>query len=174
MNKSTKKEEKQEKLFSAKYLVSLLLCAVITFLISFYVIGTAVVCGSSMQPTMNSGDLIIVNKLTKHYERYDIVIISLPDEIIIKRIIAVPGDSIQIKDGETYINDQLFDDVVSGKMSFAGIAHEKIVLGDNEYFVLGDNRENSKDSRYEEVGIITEDQIVGRAIFSLMPLGVIK
>ena len=80
-------QQKNEKVFTIKYIVALCLCAMLTFLMSKYVVGLAVVVGDSMQPTMDSGDIAVVNKLPKNYDRFDIVIVDSGNSKIIKRIV---------------------------------------------------------------------------------------
>ena len=127
------------------------------------------VIGSSMQPTLDSRNIVLVNKLHKDYDRLDIVIIELPEESIIKRIIGIPGDTIQIKDGYVYVNEVQIDDVVDTKTDFSGTAFAPLTLKAGEYFVLGDNRSESMDSRYRKIGPIKEEQIVGEVLISIIP-----
>lgn len=138
----------------------------IAFIVLFIVtrfISPVYASGESMLPTIKDGSLILCNSMVKDYKVDDIVVISLwktqkiPTSII-KRIVAVPGDSLEIKDGILYVNgieeNREFD-----KMDEPGIVTEKIVLGDDEYFVLGDNRNRSSDSR--TYGIIYKSMIKG-------------
>lgn len=101
-------------------------------------------------------------------DRYDIVVVrqNTTDDLWIKRIIGMPNETIQIKDGSVYINDELLDSdpFKDIKISNPGLASEKIALGDNEYFVMGDNRNNSRDSRV--IGKINKKQIYGRGFIS--------
>ena len=98
----------------------------------------------------------------------------MPGDAIIKRILALPGETVQIRDGLIHINGNQIDDVVDIQMEFAGTAFEPLTLKEGEYFVLGDNRNDSKDSRYKDIGTIREDQIVGRAMFSIIPPKILK
>ena len=163
-----------EKIFTSKYIATLCFCVVVTLLISNFVVGFAVVCGESMFPTLNSGNIVVVEKISNKYDRFDIVIVDTDDLQIIKRIIGTPGDTLQIIGGSVYINDEKLDDVIDTDIEFAGIAFEPITLGENEYFVMGDNRNNSKDSRYEDTGIINSKQIKGQVVFSFLPPKSIK
>lgn len=115
-----------------------------------------------MFPGYSDKDIVLVTKLTCDYERFDVVVIDTDFGYIIKRIIGLPGETVQIKKGYVYIDDfLLIDDFVVDSMSYAGIAADPVVLYENDYFVLGDNREVSKDSRSERIGIIDRSQIVG-------------
>jgi signal peptidase I len=167
-------ENKKNKLFTKRYIIILVITAIITLFVSLYLISFAMVQGNSMQPTINSGDILLVDKVSSRYERFDVVIIEVPGDAIIKRIIALPGETVQIRDGLIHINGNQIDDVVDIQMEFAGTAFEPLTLKEGEYFVLGDNRNDSKDSRYKDIGTIREDQIVGRAMFSIIPPKILK
>ena len=101
-------------------------------------------------------------------DRYDIVVVkqNTNDDLWIKRIIGMPNETIQIKDGSVYINDKLLesDPFKDIKINNPGLASEKITLGEDEYFVMGDNRNNSRDSRY--IGSVNKKQIYGRGFVS--------
>ena len=115
-------------------------------------------------------------------ERYDIIIFYYPDDEtqrFIKRVIGLPGETVQVKDGYVYINGEKLESDIYGKevMQSAGIAAEPITLGDDEYFVLGDNRNNSSDSRDPSVGILKRKDLLGRAWVRIYPfdkVGVIR
>ena len=123
-----------------------------------------------MEETLDDSDLLFV-WLLSDVDRYDIVIVDKDDldYLIIKRIVGVPGDTVQIIDGYLYINGELAEDDIYGKevINDAGIAEDPVVLGDGQYFVLGDNRNNSADSRY--IGLIGEDEIMGVVKFRFYP-----
>ena len=137
--------------------------------------------GASMENTLHNGDNLIVDKLSYRFrdpERYDIIIFPGPEEFgqhpyYIKRIIGMPGETVQIKDGKVYINDkELKSDVygITDYIDYPGIAEEPITLGDDEYFCLGDNRPVSQDSRYKEVGPVKRSIIVGKVWIRIWPL----
>ena len=164
-----------------------LYCAVIivaALLIVTFVAQRTEVIGESMCDTLQNGDNLIVDKLTYRFtdpKRYDIIVFPSPDEPgknYIKRIIGLPGETVQIIDGEVYINGELLGENYGKEvMMYYGTAEEPITLGENEYFEIGDNRNNSKDSRYEVVGNISRDVIIGRAWVRIWPLksfGILK
>ena len=165
-----KVSKKEDKIFTPKYIASLCICIVVTLVINLWVVGLAVVVGPSMLPTLDSGDIVVVNKLSSEYEQFDIVIVKTTDIKIIKRVIGTPGDTIQIREGKIYINNEKINDVVDDYIDFAGTAFEPITLGKDEYFLIGDNRNNSQDSRYEDIGVINANQIEGKVLFSLIAL----
>lgn len=125
--------------------------------------------GSSMEPTLLSGDIYIIDRpymWINGIDRYDIVVCRsnvLGGEYIVKRVIGLPGESVKINsDGTIEINNSLISDGYSGdNYTYPGIAYKPISLSDNEYFVLGDNRDISLDSRYTEVGNIKKEDIIG-------------
>lgn len=150
---------------------------VVVYLIITFVGQRTAVNGDSMEPTLSNGDNLIMDKLTYHFrdpERFEVVIFpcpTKPDVFYIKRVIGLPGETIQIKDGGIYIDGTLLETDVYGITDYteAGIAHEPITIGEDEYFVLGDNRPISQDSRYESVGLIDREVIEGRAFFRMYP-----
>lgn len=136
--------------------------------------------GSSMETTLSNGDNLIVDKLSYRFhdpERFDIIVFPYQYEentYYIKRIIGLPGETVQItEDGNIYINgERLYESY--GREIIAsdnlGRAAEPITLGDDEYFVLGDNRNNSSDSRTDLVGNIKREDIIGKAWVRIWPI----
>lgn len=128
-----------------------------------------------MEPELASGDQLVVEKisyLTGKPQRYDVIVFEFNETTkYIKRVIGLPGETVRIdEEGKIYINDcAVFDEYGSGVIEDAGIAKNNIKLGEDEYFVLGDNRNASKDSRSSEVGMIKEDQIIGKAWLRVLP-----
>jgi signal peptidase I len=152
-------------------IVTILTALIIGVLIHQFIFERAVVDGTSMYPTLHNNQNIIVDKITPKingYQRFDIVVLwsDGANEYLVKRIIGLPGETVQIKEGKVYINDEQLDDIDGlDTMISGGIAAEPIKLGDNEYFVLGDNRNNSLDSRIAYVGNIDISDIVGKMCF---------
>lgn len=157
----------------------------ITYLIITYVGQRTTVSGSSMETTLSDGDNLIVDKISyrfKEPERYDIIVFPYKYEentYYIKRIIGLPGETVQVIDGYTYINGkQLESDIYGAEvMEAAGIAEDPIVLGEEEYFVLGDNRNHSSDSRDSSVGVLHREDLMGKAWVRIYPfhrVGVIE
>lgn len=183
------KEKVEEKEYSLKReiistVVYLLAVVALTFLFVQYVGQRTHVNGDSMNATLEDGDNLIVDKISYRFtdpERFDIIVFPYQYQektYYIKRIIGMPGETVQIKDGKIYIDGEVLEETYGKEvMKYAGIASEEIVLGEDEYFVLGDNRNNSSDSRDPSVGNIKEDQIIGKAFIRIWPLnkfGILK
>ena len=155
-----------------------------TYLVVTFVGQRTQVSGESMETTLSDGDHLIVDKISYRFrdpERYDIVVFPYRLEentYYIKRIIGLPGETVQIVDGYVCINGVQLDEHYGNEiMEKPGIAAEPVTLGEDEYFVLGDNRNNSQDSRTASVGVIHRDEILSRAWVRIWPLsdfGVIK
>lgn len=127
-----------------------------------------------MSAAFNNNDVVIVEKFSKKIERYDVVIINTKEKglkgSVIKRVIGLPNETIQIKDGQVHINDKKLNDDVSNEfIEYSGIAQEKVKLDEESIFVLGDNRNNSEDSRNEWLGIVNINQIEGKPILKIYP-----
>lgn len=133
--------------------------------------------GQSMDTTLSGGDTVLLNELSYRLggpKRNDIIAFkpngSTSSHSYIKRVVGLPGETIQIRDGMIYINDKIYLEKKDyTPMTEAGLAEEPIVLGTNEYFVLGDNRNNSEDSRFADVGLVKKDDIEGRVWFVISP-----
>ena len=143
-----------------------------------YYFMTSMTCvGQAMEPTIGSGDQVLVSRFS-----YSLTSPKTGDVVAFKpngnenshyymrRVIGVPGDVVQIKDGFIYVNDELFETGIGNEqMSFAGIAEEALELEKNEYFVLGDNRDASEDSRNADIGTVNKSDIYGKAWFIRAP-----
>ena len=155
------------------------------FLASFvtnYVAYQTPVEGESMEPTLTDGDSVVIQRLSYYFtdpKRYDVVVFpvnydseSQEKTYYIKRVIGLPGETVQIIDGSVYINNEkLTDDKYSSTtINEAGIAENPLVLGENQYFVMGDNRNMSTDSRNSYVGLVNKNDIVGEAWICTWPL----
>lgn len=147
------------------------------YLIITYVGQRTYVSGSSMENTLSNGDNLIVDKITYRFrdpKRFDIIVFPFRYEentYYIKRIIALPGETVQVSDGKIYIDGEVLNESYGREvMQSAGLAANPVTLGEDEYFVLGDNRNDSMDSRDPNVGLIHRKEIIGRAWVRIWPL----
>lgn len=158
----------------------LLVVLILTYLVIIYVGQRTEVNGESMEPTLNDGDNLIVDKISYRFndpERFDIIVFPFQhkeDTYYIKRIIGMPGETVEIdEDGVIYINGEVLIESYGKEIIsplHVGRVEYPVVLGADEYFVMGDNRNNSSDSRIPEVGNVKRDQIIGRAWVRIWPL----
>lgn len=183
--KETEQKEEEKKKTSPKSVMKeilynslfLLFVLIITLLLVKYVAQRTTVSGSSMEPMIHDGDSLIVDKITYHFrdpERFDIIVFPFEyqqDTYYIKRIIGLPGESVRIdENGNIYINGEiLVENYGAEVIDDPGNAYNEIILREDQYFVLGDNRNNSSDSRNPAVGLIHRDRIVGRAWLRIFP-----
>ena len=174
IEKSVKKHNMVLEIFK-EFLIAFLIVIIITLFLKPMIIKQ-----SSMEPNFYENEYIIVSRqaytLFGEEERGDIVIFksNLVDsngnnKKLIKRIIGLPGETIEITDGYVYINGELLKEPYVKEAGTSG-EMEKITLGDDEYFLMGDNREVSMDSRSSEIGTVKESDIYGRVIIRLFPL----
>ena len=183
----SKKEKRTDgvyrEIFSMMFYLIFVVAA--TLLIIRFVGQRTEVSGHSMEDTLDDGDNLIVDKLTYRFRdpvRYDIIVFPYKykeDTYYIKRIIGLPGEMVQItEEGNILINGEILEESYGREvMKSPGIAADPIILGEDEYFVLGDNRNASADSRDPSVGVISGKDIVGRAWLRIWPLnkfGILK
>lgn len=165
--------------------IYILVILVLTYCAVVFLGQRTSVIGSSMEPTLSDGDNLIVDKITYRFrepERFDIIVFPYQytkNTYYIKRIIGLPGEKVRIDDeGRIYINGEVLKESY-GKETIvdAGLAAEEITLGNDEYFVMGDNRNDSSDSRFVSVGNIKRQNIMGRAWLRIYPFkkfGILK
>lgn len=152
-----------------KKTVLLFITLVLIVLFKMFVFDSATVIGESMADTFVEDDLLIVQKYgTDEIERYDVVIAKVNNKNVIKRVIGLPGDVVLIEDGRTYINGEAVDKQYDFYTEDAGVAEISYQLGDGEYFIVGDNRQGSVDSRL--YGGVTKENIKGIVVYRLLPL----
>lgn len=172
-----------KEIFSTSIYLLVVLC--LTYLIITFVGQRTEVSGESMETTLSNQDNLIVDKLTYRFDDpklYDIIVFPFQyaeDTYYIKRIIGLPGETVRIDgDGSIYIDGELLEESYGREViKNPGRAASGITLGDDEYFVMGDNRNNSSDSRDPIVGNINRDDIIGRAWIRIWPFekfGILK
>jgi signal peptidase I len=160
------------------WVISILIAVVLAFFIRYYIVELYMVEGPSMRPTLQNGERLVVNKFLYRFktpERGDILVFKYPRDPsrdFIKRVIAVPGDSVEIKEGRLFVNGQLMNETyilerTRGSYPLATVPADHI-------FVLGDNRNNSEDSRFRDVGFVPYELIKGKAVLIFWPLDQFK
>lgn len=152
---------------------------IMVLLLLIFVVGLQQVVGPSMSPTLEEGNIIIVNKLIYRLTdvaRNDIIVISKNEKYMIKRVVGLPGEQIEYKDNYVIINGVTYKEpfidsgITTNDFSIKDLGYD--VIPDNMYLVLGDNRENSQDSR--NYGLISKNEIIGKAFIRIWPFNKIK
>lgn len=155
-----------------KELIPYLVIILVVIFIRTFIATPVRVEGRSMVPTLKNGDILILNKLSHNYKRFDIVVVKAHNTKLVKRIIGLPGESIEYKDNVLYINGKAIKDVTPEATDDFSLEElygiTKIPNG--YYFVMGDNRDGSSDSRDYRIGLIKKENILGKTIFRLWPL----
>ena len=162
--------EKKNKII--KNILSFVLIIGIALIIKFFIVSPVRVNGTSMVPTLNDGDIMILNEIGYHMngvERFDIVVAKVNGERLIKRVIGLPGEKVEYRDNQLYINDELvvenFKHGDTDAFSITELGEEKVP--ENSYFIVGDNRGNSKDSR--TIGCVHKNKIMGKTRLIIFP-----
>ncbi len=194
-----KKEKKKKTVWQEilSWVLTLLAAVVIASMVRLFIFEPVRVDGGSMNTTLKDGEVMLVTKpevLLGRMERGDVIICRFPDRnstarlkiaapldialvshtLFVKRLVGLPGDTVAVQGGHLYLNDKMVDEPYIDEERFGGKVFERYTLGEDEYFVLGDNRAGSHDSRYSEVGPITRDMIVGHAKVVILPLNKIR
>lgn len=161
------------------WIIEILITLMLAFTAVYFVGLRTSVVGQSMAETLDGGDEILVNRFIYKVTdpKQGDIIVFLPNgneksHYYVKRVIAVPRDTVQIKNGRIYVNGEIYEEEIETEaIEDAGLAAEEIILEENEFFVLGDNRNNSEDSRYANIGNIKKEYIIGKAWFRFAPFG---
>ena len=155
-----------------KELVPYIIILILVILIKQFIVTTVMVQGTSMIPTLQDGDVMILNRLAytkKEIKRFDIVVINDHDTNIIKRVIGLPGDKVEFKDNKLYVNGkqikEKFTHMDTEDFNIEKLGSTKVPKG--KYFVVGDNRGNSLDSR--AIGFIPKKEIKGKTSLVIIP-----
>lgn len=167
--------EKRSLLF--EYGFYLFVVVFILYLAPNFLMEKIVVDGTSMQDSLQNGEQVLIEKVSRYFDgpdRFDIIVFTKKtakaEKVYIKRIIGMPGDKVQIVGNNIFINDQILPESYGkNAMLTEGIAAEPLVLGEDEYFVLGDHRSVSVDSRSENVGVVKKNEIDGVVVLRIYP-----
>lgn len=150
-----------------KEVIPYILIVMLVVFIKAYVVTPIRVNGPSMNDTLKNKDIMLLDEVSYRFsdiKRFDIVVLKYDDEYIIKRVVGLPGEELEVKDDQLYINGKL----VKQNFNHAETKDiEKVIIEDNCYYVLGDNRVNSIDSRI--IGSVDKSRIKGKAIFTIYP-----
>ena len=173
------KKPKSQEVNIVKELLSLIIYIGIVIILCYciieYVGQRTTVNGRSMENTLQDGDNLWIDKFTYHFKdpkRFDVIVFPYEDDVYyIKRVIGLPGETIQIlKDGAIVIDGKVLVESYGKEVIMdSGTASEPLTLGEDEYFVMGDNRNDSRDSRWADVGNINKSDIIGKAVYRLTP-----
>lgn len=148
-----------------KELIPYVVIIIVVVLIRTYIVTPVRVDGPSMNPTLQNGQILLLNKTNKKYKRMDVVVFQYGDERLIKRVIGLPGESVLISDNTLFINGKEIEDY-RPDVETANFKYDE-VIPEGYYFVLGDNRYNSSDSRV--FGLVSEEDIKGTASIRIFP-----
>ena len=165
MSRKRKRQMKDKVFF---YLAGILISIFVAFILIRFCVFGITMRGDSMKPAVDDGQFCIASRLSYKIgspKRDDIIVFKTDDEstsYYIKRVIGVPNDTVQITDGKILVNGKEIEQKGSEKILSSGLAGDKIVLGKDQYFVLGDNYNNSEDSRVSSIGNIKKEHIIGK------------
>lgn len=159
------------------WIIEIAAAILLGFLLVRYGAEKMTISGNSMETVLNQDDSVIIDKLTgkiRGYKRFDVIAFQQKgkehDFYNVKRIVGLPGEKVRISGGKLYINDELLEDKFAAEeMNNAGMASKEILLEENEYFVLGDNRNSSEDSRFANIGNVVKSDIIGRVFLRMSP-----
>ncbi len=160
------------------WIISILIAVVLAFFIRYFIVELYMVEGPSMRPTLVNGERLVVNKFIyrfKEPERGDVLVFRYPRDPsrdFIKRVIAVAGDTIELKDGRVFLNGQLQNETYIFEKTRGSYSLATVPAG--TVFVMGDNRNNSEDSRFRDVGFVSLDMIKGKAVLIFWPFDHVK
>lgn len=160
-----------------EYAIYLLILVFVLVLAPNYLVEKYLVDGTSMENSLHDGEQVLIEKVSRYFtgpERFDIVVFTKNHgtytKTYIKRVIGLPGETVQIMDNRIFINgEELSEEFGKDPMDSAGIASEPVVLGENEYFVLGDNRKVSADSREKSIGTVKKEELEGVVFLRIAP-----
>ncbi|HWQ62603.1 MAG TPA: signal peptidase I, partial [Negativicutes bacterium] len=160
------------------WVISILIAVVLAFFIRYFIVELYMVEGPSMRPTLANGERLVVNKFLYRFrtpERGEIIVFRYPRDPsrdFIKRVIGVPGDTVEIKEGRIFLNGQLQNENYILEKTRG--SYPLATVPEGHVFVMGDNRNNSEDSRFRDVGFVAGDLIKGKAVVVFWPIDHLK
>ena len=162
-----KQPTKSKKTASLQIVIWMLAIFLTALIISKFWFQVILIRGDSMVPTYRSGQFVLIEKISDEYNRDDVVAFKSDelDAVLVKRIVGIPGDKVFIKDQKLYVNDELNSFYKDSFFGYSGILENVIILKEHEFIVIGDNIEESRDSRFDEIGIIIDTQIKGKLLW---------
>ncbi len=168
------RREKYKKKFASILLstvYALIVVAAIAVLIATLILPVVQIAGTSMEPTLNSGDIVVLIK-TQTPQRGELCAFAYSNKILIKRVIGIPGDYIDIDaEGNVYVNGEMIDEpyIINKALGQCDVEFP-LQVPEKQYFMLGDQRDTSVDSRNTVIGCVTDSQLVGKIVFRVWPL----
>ena len=162
---------------AGQWAIAILIVVILAYSIVTFGIQSVTMIGQSMDPALTNQDVVLINKRAYTFhnpKRYDIIAFKLKEDtesyFNIKRIIGLPGETVQIKNGKIFIDGNVLTDLPFEDLIMTeGLAVDAITLDENEYFVIGDNCNNSEDSRFVNIGNISDKEISGKVFFRISP-----
>ena len=159
----------------ARWAVDVVVVISLAWFLVYGFCGQVRIDGNSMQPLLDARDVVLVNRLAYDVgspKRFDVVVFQRGDQNNnVKRVIGLPGETVQIIGGRIYIDGAALESEAGlGEVSLAGRADSSMLLGEDEYLLLGDNRESSEDSRFANVGNVKKEQIQGKVWMRILPI----
>ncbi len=165
-------------MYVGRWILEIALVIFFAYFVVWYFGQRVSTVGDSMKPELTNGDVVLVNRLSYSIgspKRGDVIVFKPKgnenNHYYIKRVIGLPGETVQIVENDIYIDGEKLDEKYeTSNITYAGLAGDLITLDSDEYFVLGDDRQNSDDSRDEDVGNVKKSYIYGKAWFVISPL----
>lgn len=171
-----RRQQRQRRDQILRYLLKFIAVVAAAFLLVRFVYSSYTIQGDSMSPALEAGEKHLVNRLiykVKKPDRYDMIVFKLDDKknqnFYVKRIVGLPGEKIQIKNGRIYVNGRKTKNFSDEKILSPGLASDEIVLKSGQYFVIGDNCNNSEDSRSANIGNVKKENIIGKVSLKYWP-----
>lgn len=178
MQQKKKKTEPRWKTEVKDWIVSIIIAIILAFVIRTFIVEPYLVEGTSMNPTLQTQERLLVNKALYYFTdpvKDDIIVFKYPHDPsrdFIKRVIAVPGDTIEIREGVVYLNGQMLkEDYILEKTKGS---FPKVIVPPKHVFVMGDNRNNSEDSRFKNVGFVPYELVKGKGMIVFWPFEVFR